>query len=310
MKRTLVIVTYDADKWRLQMLVRSISLYLTKCRIHIIYNENKGFKEWQDWFTITCKKYIDNHKITFSQKRDYITEQAESHLQDLEKCGWTDQQVLKLAVSKNIKTRYYLCIDSKNFFTKTCSVDSIPQTAPSTLEWCEPILKNWIIMCYETFGMKFYGSKTKLTQNTTPYVIKTSTAKSLIEHFGGEKDFYKWFTSKAILPELSPAEFFLYEIYSQYINDHEPGTVNGNIIGFWSFQIEDLGFTLRDYKKLIIDNSRWQPDICMSSFHGSLNELLAIDDVKEILRYMDTSLDILPPGAPFNGLHRKPYFDK
>lgn len=311
MKRTLVIVTYNQDRWRLHMLVRSIELYLTKCRIHIVYNENQGYNEWLKWFGKTCEPHLKNYKVKTSQKRDYILPEYETHMTDLQKCGWTDQQVLKIAVAQTIKTKHYLLLDSKNFFIKPCSVDSIPQINPSTIEWCERILRNWILMCHQEFGLKFFGTKTQLTANTTPYVVNTDTAKKLIDYFGGIEKFYIWFTTNAVKEHLSPAEFFLYEIFAKYIDAYEPGDANANIVGFWSFQIEDLGWTLRDYKKLIIDNQRWQPNISLSSFHGSLNNHLILEDVKTILRYLNCSLDIIPPGdPPFNGLHRKLYFDK
>lgn len=311
MKRTLVIVTYNDDCWRLHMLVRSIELYLARCRIHIVYNENQGYNEWKDWFDKTCKSHLVDYKVTTTQKRDYILPEYETHMTDLQKCGWTDQQVLKLAVAKHIKTKHYLLLDSKNFFIKPCSVDSIPQVKPNTTEWCERILKNWILMCHQEFGMKFLGSKVKLTQNTTPYVVNTDTAKKLINHFGGLEKFYIWFTTNAIKEHLSPAEFFLYEIFSKHIDAYEPGEVNANIIGFWSFQIEDLKWTLRDYKKLIKDIQRWQPHVSLSSFHGSLNDYLTDQDVIDIIVALGAKPDILPEGkTPFNGVLRKSYFAK
>lgn len=284
MKDTIVIVTCIRDQWNLEMLCKSIKKHLEPCNLFIIYNDKEdSYNDWFDFFTKRCARYLGNYKVTLKTQRDYWSELEESHLHELQKEGWVDQQVLKIVVSKHVKSKFYLCLDSKNFFIRPCSVKDIAQIDPAPITWVEPILENWVKFCCKTLDLKYPGRSLKLTQNTTPYVIDTEQARALYNHFGGVKKFYVWFTDVARPDHIGPSEFFLYELWCKKQGIIKPPTgVKQNCCSMWGFQIEELGWNEIDFIRYFVTNIK-SFDCRVAGIHKTVNGLLSESQIRKIL---------------------------
>jgi hypothetical protein len=299
MKDTIVVVTCLKDQWNFEMLCISIAKYLEPCRLVIIYNDDpEKFDHWNNFFTKKCYKFLAKHKVTVKTQRDYWNLCDESHLTEPEKEGWVDQQVLKLVVAKDIKNKNYLCLDSKNFFIQPCNVNDIKQIEPEPIHWTEDILENWVKYCCKTLKLKYPGPTMKLTQNTTPYWVNTAMANSLVTHFNGIKEFYKWFTITARMEEHSPSEFFLYEIWckkQQVQLDLKYSKQNS--ASMWGFQIEEMEWGIVDFRNYIRDQIN-SYDVRVAGFHKTVKSIMTERDLHLILQTSGNH-DILPKFTPY-----------
>lgn len=294
MKESMVIVTCIKDMWNFEMLCISIEKYLQPTVIYIIYNDSEeNYDKWYKFYNKKLYKYLRMHKVIIKTKRDYWNIYAESHLTDPEKDGWVDQQVLKLVVARDIKSKTYVCIDSKNFFIRPTSIEDIAQITAEPITWTEPVLENWVKYCCKTLKISYPGNRIKLTQNTTPYRIDTEQAMTLIQHFSGIDNFYKWFTNSGKLPENNPSEFFLYElwlkkqgIYKNYKYSKQ------NSASMWGFMIEDLQWKEQDFVDYINEQIVMH-DVKVAGLHKTLLTLLTEDQIKRILA-PSANQDLLP----------------
>lgn len=287
MSNAIVIVTCMKHRWSLEMFSKSAKRNLLPTRIFIIYNDaDSDYEKWKRWFHKTCELNLKKHKVVIKSKRDYWSLEAESHLNELEKSGWVDQQVLKLAVAKDIKFKNYICLDSKNFFIKPTKIQDIPQIVPRPIDWTDKILENWVEMCCKELGLKYPGNRLKLTQNTTPYIIYKEYALSLIEHFGGIDEFYKWFSLNSRNPKYSPSEFFLYELWLKKNNANVTVKyADQNCASMWDFQVTDLNWKVYDFKNHFKHMLEFY-GVKIGGIHKSLNDLLSYEEIKEIMQFI------------------------
>lgn len=312
MSRTIVVVTCEKDKYEFELLCRSMQKFLTPSRVIIVCNE-PDCTNWIDWYKKSCEPVLKKHKVRLFKKHDFWQLDDESHLHPLQKEGWIDQQVIKLAVANYINTPEYICLDSKNFFLRPCNTYNIKQCAPVSSDWAGDWRHKWIRICCEELGVPYPGEHIKLIVNITPYIIKTKPARDLVEHFGGTKKFYRWFTEKSIIPEISPGEFFLYEIWlikHGLRNPRDPSYIKGNnIAAVWGdVHHHRLKWELQDY----IDNFQHHIefyDLYMGGIHRSLYPYLTEDMYKKLLESIDLDDCIPLQPCPFNGLQRKPNFE-
>ncbi len=280
MTRTLVVITHHEDKWKLEMLCKSMSAFLDSCDVHIVYAEIKSkYDEWSIWFEKINSSYLERFNVTTSQKKIDISS------------GWIGQQILKILVAKDIKTPEYVLLDSKNFFIKKSNINEIVNTKPSK-DWLKLDQVQWTKLCCEKLGLKL---QLCLRANDTPYVLKTDVAKNLILEFGTDKHFINWFNAISLQAYISPAEFILYELYEIKTGNRDTnGVKNGNNTTLWSYLIYDNKMDLQqlvDYIK--IRSEKYNVNI--SGFHRSLHDLLSKKDIKFILRNLD--LEFLMPDS-------------
>ena len=304
-KRTLVIVTCDRDRWEFDLLCRSIYKFLEPSKIIVICNENDDeYNKWEIWFKQRCSPVLYRHSVKVMKKRDFWQREHESHLQDLQLEGWIDQQVIKLAVAKYVTTPEYICLDSKNFFIRPCSLMDIQQQEPVDSSWMGDFRENWVKLCCNEFGIVYPGMTIKLTVNITPYIVQTKPTRKLVNHYGGAEQFFIWFSTVCIPDTVCASEFQLYELWcikhsirpiksKQY--------VRSNIQAFWGdIHHEQMKLTVQDY----IDTVKQEIDynnIYLAGLHKTLRPYLTSEDVKEIFRGIGCT-KILPPGdMPFTG---------
>ena len=266
-KRTLLIVTCEKDLQSFGILLTSIKKYLDRCPIVIVWNQDDNVAILQNLLT---KRDID---ATVFLKSDFWGESAMSHLSHLEYDGWIDQQVIKIAVSKYIETPEYVCLDSKNFFIDKCNIDDIKQVHPASIDWCTDILLNWVDVCCKKFNVE---PVKKLTQNTTPYVINTRLTRGLVKHFKSIDNFFVWFSTVSLQEDISPSEFFLYEIYTISRNKRNLGQTFSNQNTLWDHHWIRYRMS---YDKMIkeTENLKQLHDIRVSGVHAGLLKYRVMD---------------------------------
>ena len=87
--------------------------------------------------------------------------------------GWLKQQLIKLFVSRIVKTPWYLCLDSDCFFTKRGNIDSFFLSKDRSKAFYNQELdthSSWWKVSQECLGLK---STPKLKCGVTPMMIRT-----------------------------------------------------------------------------------------------------------------------------------------
>jgi hypothetical protein len=224
--RTLVVVTCYRDLNQLLVLFKSVNLYLEPSNIIIIVNEDDDMK-WLVWYD--RHKILPQHNVEVIFKNDLFP--ASSHSMESYNDGWVTQQILKLIIATKVVTPEYVLLDTKNFFIKPTSLDSIKQMQAA--DYFKSIGRD--ILWVSAVASKLTYPLTKLTSArgglflsdaSTPYVINTSYAERLISHFGGLEQFVTWFLTTVeslwACVETAPddleldvfiSEFYLYELF-------------------------------------------------------------------------------------------------
>lgn len=297
--RTLVIVACVKDKWKFEMLIRSMFAFLKPCPVIIIYNEqDKKYKEWLEWFTPLKEKLLKNFNVQTFKARDLVDipliEYARIN-------GWTSQQVFKILAHQKVKTPEYVILDSKNFFMKHCSLDDILRSTPHGYWTLQDVTEFTKYVC-DYFDMSYPGHHLKLRANVTPYIIQTRVAKRLVKKWKDNTDFFRWFVEAAMMPQNGPAEFILYELYElktrQRIVDEMP---NPHILSSYA-TLWDINFrgnpTIKEAAEWV--KSMREQGVYISGIHSSIHWILNLKDMKTILQVLDCEY-ILPQTvhAPF-----------
>lgn len=300
MSRTLVVVACKRDHWEFELLVRSMNKFLEPCKVIFVYNENvEHLKAWNKFYKNKCAPYLTAFDVKILVKDDFWHTTDENHLSPLELEGHVDQQVIKLGVSKYIETDYYVILDAKNFFIKSTSLNSIAQIKPAPTDWCEPNLKTWIVTCCETLTMAVPQSNISLTQNTTPYIMRTKSASDLVDYFGGVSSLFKWFTIEARKGKHCPAEFFLYEIFTIRYGYRNIGDDTQNCISLWEHMHSVDRWRFKNYIDHI-DHMQQRYNVNVAGFHKGLRPYLTTEEITIILHKLDCA-DIIPDNNPFTG---------
>lgn len=299
MSSTLVVVICHRDRWATELLCRTMEKYLRPCDVIFVLNEKNDIAHaLQEWFEGACSKFLDKFNVSFYKKHDFWSVEDENHLHELELEGWVDQQVLKIAIANKIETEHYLVLDAKNFFVRPCYVEDIKQVSPEPTDWCSDKLNQWILTSLETFCLEPPNAPIKLTQNTTPYKMRTQSSRDLIVYFGGVKTFFKWFSIEARKEKQLATEFFTYELFTVAKGYRNLGETKANCIGVWAHMIEDDGFTQQDFVKYFIHMFR-RYDVKVAGFHKRMYTMWTTKDAIFMLKRLGC-VDCLPSTAsPF-----------
>jgi len=290
--RTLVIVTCVKDKWKLEMLMRSMFAFLESCPVVIIYNEqDKKYKEWLEWFTPLKEKLLKRFNVQTFKGRELVDIPS---LEYSRTNGWTSQQILKILAHQKVKTPEYVIIDSKNFFMKKCSLNDILRSTPHGF-WTLEGVTEFTKYCCDFLELAYPGHQLKLRANVTPYVMQTRVANRLVKKWKDKEIFFRWFVEAAHMPQHSPAEFVLYELYElktrqRIVDDRPYPHIPSSYATLW-----DISFrgnpTVKEAAQWV--KSMRDSGIYVSGIHSSIHWMLNLQDVKTILKVLDCEF-ILP----------------
>ena len=297
LKKTLFVVTCQHDKWKFEMMCRSISAFLEPCRIVIVHNESdKKYKEWLEWFNTNINEtLLYKFSVVTYPSSHFWPKDIPQHLDyELELGGWVGQQMLKILGHSVIKTEEYLILDSKNFFFRPYNIDDTP-SCNAHGNWTLRGVTEWTKLSCQRLGLTYPGYHLKLRPNVTPYIFKTHVAKRLVKYFGGNLSFYCWFAETALLPEISPAEFILYDLFElrlgQRSNDPDEPITYSTI---WRHQLLQEKQTPKQIAHTIIKEYNDGLKPCpISGFHSGVEPLLTLKDVRDILKILD--IDFIMP---------------
>lgn len=292
MSRTFVCITCLKDKWKFEMLMRSMCASLQPCNVVIVYNEgDKKYKEWLNWFLPLKEQLLKKFKVTYFKARDFIDI---GEYEFIENSGWTSQQALKLLVHEKVMTPEYVVIDSKNFFLKNCSLDQIRRSEPHGYWTLKGVTAYTKYMC-DYLGLLYPGHQLKLRANVTPYVIKTRVVQRLIRKWPNNTAFYNWFLETAKMDDHNPAEFILYELFELKTNQRDiDERVQKNTVSayatIWHHSLSgrpsssQIGGWIREQR---------QKGILVGGFHSGIHKHLNLTDIKTILKMLELE-HILP----------------
>lgn len=232
MERTLVVVTCYRDLKPLHIMFRSIKKYLEPSKILLVVNEEDNMK-WLTWFD-RAKKLLSDHDVKVVYREDLLTSDLISQSNCPNPSGWILQNILKLIVYSIVETDEYVLLDSKNFFFKPTNLQNIKrQQKVNVFEdigwdigWIMAVVSKLSNPSLHSLLDSKDNKKLLLTTAHTPYIINTSHAQQLVEHFGGSYNFTKWFlnTSRNLFTCLGCAppnenintfvsEFYVYELF-------------------------------------------------------------------------------------------------
>jgi hypothetical protein len=287
--RTLVVVTCYRDLNQLSVLFKSVNLYLEPSKIIIVVNEDDDMK-WLVWYD--RHKILPQHNVEVIFKNDLFP--ASSHSMESYNDGWITQQILKLIIATKVVTPEYVLLDTKNFFIKPTSLDSIKQMQAA--DYFKSIGRD--IVWVSAVASKLTTPLTKLisargglflSDASTPYVINTSYAERLISHFGGLEQFVNWFlttteslrvceTTGSVDHELTVfiSEFYLYELFCTLeLGVDYTDCIKINNATFWPD-----GPLSRDYIDSCIDNML--DDVYVGGLHYRSILAMSSDDVRHV----------------------------
>lgn len=276
---TLVVVTCISHRWNFELLCRSMCKFLEPCNFIIIINEDTDIKckNWNKWYQKYIKKFLNKFNVTVLNKKDiFYFDFFRNH-----PCGWTDQNILKICVANLIDTKFYVVLDSKNFFTNKLSLNEIKQVKPQNISWTEKILENWVKICCQKFNVNYTGPENfNLTPNITPYIIKTKLMRKMIKQFGNCENLYNWFWNTGSKDFVSPSEFFMFEIFTKSINQKNTNIFcTQNVAAIWKHHLDQKIDIIND-----INSQFLYFDVKVSGIHSQLNKRITENDVKTILQ--------------------------
>ena len=299
-KRSLVIVTCLKDKYKLEMLCRSIFAFLEPCDIIIIYNESsEKYTEWLEWFNLLKEKILKKFSVRTYSGPDLIGIDNFTYCKD---DGWVRQQALKLLAHSLVNTLEFVAMDSKNFFMVPCSLDDIQYSIPHN-HWRRPRLEKYVEHCCKLLDYPYGGEDMRLRPNITPYIIKTRFCKRLVKKWKNNIDFYRFIVDTAMIPELAPAEFLLYEIFelkSRVRDDLSQDQINNPKVNYCTIWFHTLKHS-NDPKGLAEIVAKKRNDgILVSGIHKKVDDFLTLEDVEVFLKHLGIDF-ILPQtvSSPF-----------
>ena len=304
--RTLLIVTCERDKWKFEMLCRSIKFYLEPCKIMIVYNGvDTEYKHWIRWLNKLKRKLLYRFDVIEHPASKFWPTRfvKDFDIEDLDH-GWISQQMLKILVADYIGTTDYLILDSKNFFFKPCNIANI-KSSRSHGNWTTPFQDVWTEKCCKTLDLIYPGRSLKLRANVTPYIFKTDVAKQLINYLGGPLEFHTWFLENGPMAKgCEPAEFILYELFEVKVNQRDAEYVGSNGVTVWrhmlvndtQYKDSNVLSSPRKVGEYILEEHKTH-NITVSGFHKGAIMVLSYDDILTILKVLDAER-ILPVYTP------------
>jgi hypothetical protein len=207
----LVTVTCQRDLQLLELQAQSFDRYLQeKSSIIIIVNELDS-TEWDTYFLNNISHYYKRHNLTVLYKKDFDLDWTLFE-KNFIVTSWIRQQILKLAISMKLNSKYYLILDSQNFLVNYWSFKSrfIDGKAPYRINDID-----WAIDSYNNYRGLFGLSNIDKKDNMsicTPIYLNTDLVNKLILTQTNIKEFSQWFFSYGE----TKSEFALYLAWLEF----------------------------------------------------------------------------------------------
>lgn len=167
--KTIVTVTYDKERYLLELQIRSINKYLEPCEIILIYCDKQNkYDEWQSWINNNIISLAPNHKI--------VTYNANLFYDISKVISWQSfAYSLRIFCSVVVNTENYWILDTKVFFYKPTRFDQLLEQYPRNLvnTEFEVVLKE--IQSYYSIINTYFKT------NITPFKFNTAIAKLMVE---------------------------------------------------------------------------------------------------------------------------------
>jgi hypothetical protein len=175
---SILIITYRRDMVLIDKLLASLEKFMTPgYTIHIVLNENISHRPRLQvivakYPALTCKIY---HNL----------ELTDEFASNFPRWGHADQQICKLMFAQISPTDYYFILDCKNYVTDAFDPLShiIDGRTVSVLGDYNPDTDMWTRGSYKIFGLDPDDYRDKITWSITPFVMKTSIVKDMLNWF-------------------------------------------------------------------------------------------------------------------------------
>lgn len=168
MNNTLVVTTYDEERYFLEIQIRSIAKYLSPCNLIYIYcDPNNNYTKWLNWFEENLKPLVPN--FTVSTYNNFYFFDSSNYKGSWKNLAWS----MKIFASSKVETDNYWDLDSKNFFFKEANLSSFKEVFPFDMagsEW-DPVLQR----LHERFNI----TNTIFKSNVVPFKYITSISREL-----------------------------------------------------------------------------------------------------------------------------------
>ena len=229
---TLMTPTCSADRYLQVLQSHSIEKFVLEPVTHIIMIEDNKYSidEWSTFLHPIYKKHklVLLHKesmpsifpVTAIQPNLGLDEGKRGHqTQVIAMGGWHRQQLMKLFVSKIVRTPYYLNIDSKNIFIKPTSISEFDVDGSGNIHgWAAETFNDWRpwIDCVSTALNR--APPDTLWWPCTPFNLKTDTVHDMLATLDWEQLFvnncrdmlvseylaYSYFSTATLLDKTRP----------------------------------------------------------------------------------------------------------
>jgi hypothetical protein len=167
--KTIVTVTYDKERYFLELHIRSINKYLEPCEIILIYcDKHNKYDDWLFWVNNNISPLAPKHKI--------VTYNAEFFYDISKVISWQSfAYSLRIFCSTVVNTENYWIFDTKVFFFKPTTFDQLLEQYPRNLldTDFEEVLRE--IQSYYSIINTYFKT------NTTPFKFNTAITKLMVE---------------------------------------------------------------------------------------------------------------------------------
>lgn len=195
----LVTVTYFDEKDLIIRQAKSINKFVENRINHVIVIQDDALPI-NEWYKI-LKPLYTRHNLKLHYNNGTLKEYG----------GWIQSLQLKYTASEYVETEYYLILDSKNFFCKLTNLDNWPITEGSGQanpgEWTHQFIKFFA-------GQINRPIPRLISNNITPYRVKTDTVRSMLKEFNFNDIIEKFYKA---YPTESESGSIMYDFFGEKI---------------------------------------------------------------------------------------------
>jgi hypothetical protein len=167
--KTIVIVTYDLERYFLELQIKSINKYLEPCEIIIIYcDKNLQYNEWLTWAQKCIVPVVPNHTVHLYDCNYFYQASTVKNWRNF-------AYALKLFASLVVSSDCYWSLDSKNFFFKPTIFTKLLEQYPINLVNTD--FEEGLKKIHSYYGI----TNTYFKINTTPFKFNVEICKLMIE---------------------------------------------------------------------------------------------------------------------------------